>query len=99
MEPCERVHSSKRSRATSARPHHRMGWRLHEPESTPSSACTRLLAGRSYSSQQVVRCAVTRVRRQHRVCMVLGGTTVPLEVNTVRFIDNFSAGASLVHVQ
>ena len=24
--------------------------------------------------------------------MYLGGTTIPLEVNTVRFVDNFSAG-------
>jgi phosphopantothenate-cysteine ligase len=26
------------------------------------------------------------------VCVTCGGTTVPLEANTVRFIDNFSTG-------
>ena len=36
----------------------------------------------------------TSIQQQRKIVIITsGGTTVPLEKNTVRFIDNFSTGA------
>ena len=36
----------------------------------------------------------TSIEQQRKIVIITsGGTTVPLEKNTVRFIDNFSTGA------
>ncbi|KAI9824336.1 MAG: hypothetical protein M1826_007358 [Phylliscum demangeonii] len=53
----------------------------------PAELGARLQAGRDFIAQQARRGGGQRV-----VLLSSGGTTVPLEQQTVRFIDNFSAG-------
>jgi phosphopantothenate-cysteine ligase len=50
------------------------------------------------SSQLDTFLAASSASRKHCVLLTSGGTTVPLERNTVRFIDNFSTGARGAHM-
>jgi len=47
-----------------------------------------------HETEKKIRAFVScQTEKRHPVCLVTsGGTTIPLEVNTVRFVDNFSAG-------
>jgi len=38
-------------------------------------------------------CSLQNTNKRPIVLVTSGGTTIPLELNTVRFVDNFSSGA------